>query len=124
MCCLPALAERCIRRGARSYALRNQEEPVHSNRNTRSTWAVGPTTRNRSSETVIPESTPSEYRPLVSFRRIYNHRTELRSVPRTPREFRINEMVMQPIAIEVATVTAERGPTTDASNGSTTAAEF
>ncbi len=36
----------------------------------------------------------------------------------------IGEMVMQPIAMEVATVIAERGPKTDASNGSPTAAEL
>ena len=36
----------------------------------------------------------------------------------------IGETVIQPIAIEVATVTAERGPKTDASNGRPTAAEL
>jgi hypothetical protein len=36
----------------------------------------------------------------------------------------IGATVMQPIAIEVATVTAERGPKTDASNGRPTAAEL
>ena len=36
----------------------------------------------------------------------------------------IGETVIQPIAMEVATVTAERGPKTDASNGRPTAAEW
>src|ERR1700677_4607014 len=36
----------------------------------------------------------------------------------------IGETVIQPIAMEVATVTAERGPKTDASNGRPTAAEL
>src|SRR5580704_12969142 len=36
----------------------------------------------------------------------------------------IGETFIQPIAIEVATVTADRGPKTDASNGRPTAAEL
>jgi hypothetical protein len=36
----------------------------------------------------------------------------------------IGETVIQPIAMEVATVTAERGPKTDVSNGRPTAAEL